>query len=123
MIVAAGNAEARSDSKLLHRLEVDLHQDIVLKCTNLELRDNLYRAQLPLITVHLSFGSYDEESDIPTMISAHRLVLGRLMRKDVRGASKALEAHLQRSSDSNPLRLANLPPLNRRALGPYLDPV
>jgi len=118
----AETAEARADPSLLHRLEVDLHHDIVLKCTNEELRDTLYRAQLPLITVHLSFGSHEEPQDIPQMIVMHKAVLGHLAEGRISEAAQALESHLRESSDSNPSRLAGLPPLGLAQLSPYLDP-
>lgn len=115
-------AQARADTTLLHRLEVDLHQDIVLKCVNSELRDTLYRCQLPLITVHLSFGAYEQESDIPQMIGKHKEVLTHLHEGRPQEAAVALAKHLKESSDNNPQRLAELPPLSLDKLGPYLDP-
>lgn len=116
-------ARARSDTTLLHRLEVDLHQDIVLKCLNSEMRETLYRCQLPLITVHLSFGSYEQESDIPQMIVRHRDVMAKLLAEQPLEAARALESHLKESSANNPDRLAELPPLSLEKLGPYLEPV
>lgn len=121
-ISSAETLKARSDTTLLHRLEVDLHQDIVLKCRNEELRETLYRCQLPLITVHLSFGSYEEQSDIPQMIHMHKAVLHNLAENRVEEAALALADHLQQSSDSNPGRLASLPALSQAQLSPYLDP-
>lgn len=118
----ANKPSSRSDTGLLHRLEVDLHHDIVLKCANEELRSTLYRCQLPLITVHLTFGSYSEESDIPKMIAAHEEVLTNLLNGKVEAAAEALRDHLQTSSDSNPQRLTDLRPLDRSVLSPYLDP-
>ena len=121
--VHALSVEARSDTTLLHRLEVDLHQDIVLKCTNTELRNSLYRYQLPLITVHLSFGAYEkDQADIPQMIVSHRTVLELLVQRKIEAAAEALTAHLQDASDSNPERLSGLRPLERAQLSAYLDP-
>jgi len=123
-LVQAEAPAARSDATLLHRLEVDLHQDLVLTCTNAELRDTLYRCQLPLITVHLSFGAYgDEQPDIPRMIVRHKTILEALAEEQIDDAAGALAEHLRESSDSNPQRLSSLRPLSRAQLSPYLDPV
>ena len=121
-VAGANSAEARLDVGLLHRLELDLHHDVVLQCSNEELRSTLYRCQLPLITVHLSFGSYGPESDIPAMIGSHRAILQLLIDGDVEGAARELAAHLQYSSDENPERLSRLRALDPSALSPYLDP-
>jgi len=121
-VLAAETLEARSDPSLLHRLEVDLHHDIVLGCSNEELRETLYRCQLPLITAHLSFGSYKEQPDIPQMIIMHKAVLGHLAGGRIEEAAEALERHLRESADGNPARLAGLPPLSLAQLSPYLDP-
>ncbi|WP_413992025.1 GntR family transcriptional regulator [Labrys okinawensis] len=118
----AETPQARADPSLLHRLEVDLHHDIVLKCSNDELRETLYRCQLPLITAHLSFGSYREQPDIPRMIVMHKAILSDLAEGRVDDAACVLESHLRESSDNNPRRLAGLPPLDRIRLSPYLDP-
>lgn len=118
----AETPQARADPTLLHRLEVDLHHDIVLKCSNEELRETLYRCQLPLVTAHLSFGSYREQPDIPRMIVMHKAILSHLAEGRVDDAARALESHLRESSDNNPARLAGLPPLDHVRLSPYLDP-
>jgi DNA-binding GntR family transcriptional regulator len=122
-VVLAEAPEARLDTTLLHRLEVDLHQDILLGCTNAELRNTLYRSQIPLITVHLSFGAYAEQTDIPLMIGRHKAILQDLIDGQVEDAAEALAVHLQESSDHNPRRLSGLRPLEVGQLAPYLDPV
>ncbi|WP_209430355.1 GntR family transcriptional regulator [Labrys sp. LIt4] len=119
----AHTAEARADASLLHRLETDLHQDVVLRCANEELRATLYRCQLPLISVHLSFGSYGERTDIPHMIGMHKAVLEHLAGGRVEAAASALESHLRHSREDNPARLADLPALAPSQLDPYLDPI
>ena len=121
-VTHAEAVEARADTTLLHRLETDLHHDIVLRCINEELRNTLYRCQLPLITVHLSFGVYEEQFDIPQMISRHKAVLTSLSRGRIEEAARALADHLVESSDSNPQRLTGLRPLMLEQLCPYLDP-
>ena len=115
--------EARSDATLLHRLEVDLHHDIVLGCTNEELRSTLYRCQLPLITVHLSFAAYEGQSDIPRMIGWHKAVLTDLSKGRNDEAARALAHHLVESSDSSPRRLTGLMAPDLAQLCPYFDPV
>ena len=121
-VEGAGTAAARTDTSLLHRLEVDLHQDMVLQCTNAELRGTLYRCQLPLITFHLSFASYEADTDILLMIEAHRRVLESLDAGDTERAASTLAEHLRQSSDGTHLRLALLRPIDRTRLCPYLDP-
>lgn len=121
-VTRAESLEARSDTTLLHRLEVDLHQDIVLRCANEELSSTLYRCQMPLITVHLSFGVYGEQNDIPRMIGRHKAVLDFLSKGRVEDAAEALAAHLQESSDGNPQRLNELRPLALAKLSSYLTP-
>ncbi len=121
-VTQAESSEARSETTLLHRLEVDLHHDIVLRCTNDELRRALRRSQLPLITVHLSFGDFEDQADIPQMIGRHKAVLTFLSDGRVDQAACALADHLIESSDSNPQRLTGLRAPSLAQLCPYLDP-
>lgn len=119
----AHTRQARSDAALLHRLETDLHQDVVLRCANEELRATLYRCQLPLISVHLSFGADGDRDDIPDMIGMHEAVLEHLAGGREMEAARALEHHLRRSRADNPARLAGLPALDPAQIQPYLDPI
>ena len=121
-VLDAVGPDAWEDATLLYRLEVELHQDIILRCTNAELRNTLYRCQLPLVTAHLSFDSYEHGMEVPEMIEEHRAVFQCLAARDVVGAAAMLERHLQRSRSNNPQRLSHLRPIDPARLSPYLDP-
>ncbi|MBX6321473.1 MAG: GntR family transcriptional regulator [Rhodospirillaceae bacterium] len=121
-ILAARRRVGRSDPRQLHRLEIDLHHRVVLACANGELRETLYRCQLPLITSHLVFGAYQDLPEIPPMLEAHRRVFDHLIAGRTDAAARALEAHLRESEAGSAERLRNLPPLATAAIPPYLTP-
>jgi DNA-binding GntR family transcriptional regulator len=122
-VVAARRRVARSDARQLHRLEIDLHRGVVLACANPELRETLYRCQLPLIASHLVFGAHQDLPQIPPMLEAHLAVFDRLIEGRIDAAARALEAHLRESEAGSAERLKNLPPLSSAAIPPYLTPV
>jgi DNA-binding GntR family transcriptional regulator len=122
-VLAARRRVSRSDARQLHRLEIDLHRSVVLACANPELRETLYRCQLPLIASHMVFGAYQDLPEIPPMLDAHLAVFDRLIDDRPDAAARALEAHLRESEASSAERLKNLPPLSAAAIPAYLTPV
>jgi DNA-binding GntR family transcriptional regulator len=96
---------------------------VVLSCANPELRETLYRCQLPLIASHLVFGAYQDLPEIPPMLDAHLAVFNRLSEGRVDAAARALEAHLRESEAGSAERLRNLPPIAGAAIPPYLTPL
>ena len=120
-MVAEGR-ESRSDPMLLHRLEIDLHHDTVLQCANLELRNTLYRCQLPLITTHLMIEESRIAPEDDVTIIAHRRVFERLVDHRIEEAASALADHIRAAMRDAPARIARLQARETRRFSPYLDP-
>jgi len=87
----------RFDPLRLHQLELDLHHGVVLRCTNSQMRDMLYRCQLPLIASHLAFDVEQERPEVPLMLEAHADILASLLKRRFETAAAALKSHLQQS--------------------------
>lgn len=79
----------------LHRLETDLHVDLVLSCPNPEMQSTIYRNQLPLINVHYAFESLPNESSVLATLEQHGQVLDHMQAGDGEAAAAALRAHLE----------------------------
>jgi DNA-binding GntR family transcriptional regulator len=76
-------------------LEQDLHIDMVLKCTNSEMRSAIYRSQLPLLSTHYTFQAGTSVTEVQTMAHEHSEVFTQLLKGDVESAARALEYHLR----------------------------
>ncbi|MGE8940699.1 GntR family transcriptional regulator [Leptospira interrogans] len=76
-------------------LEQDLHINMVLECTNSEMRSAIYRSQLPLLSTHYTFEAGTSVDEIHSMAREHVRVFTKLLEGDVNGAAIALEQHLK----------------------------
>ena len=86
---------ARLTSEDFHRLETDLHVDLVLACPNPEMQRSIYRNQLPLINVHYTFESRPNETGIMALLEQHGQILDYAQARDGEAAAAALHAHLE----------------------------
>ena len=86
---------ARLTSEDFHRLETDLHVDLVLACPNPEMRRSIYRNQLPLINVHYTFESRPNETGIMALLEQHGQILDYAQAREGEAAAAALHAHLE----------------------------
>ena len=89
------NASRRPAPTRILELEQDLHIDLVLKCTNGEMRSAIYRCQLPLLSTHYTFQAGTSVAEIHSMAREHIEVFTHLLDGDVQGAAAALEHHLR----------------------------
>jgi DNA-binding GntR family transcriptional regulator len=108
-VIASMRQAGRCHPLLLHQLEVDLHHGVVLRCANSQMRDVLYRCQLPLIASHLAFDVEQERPEVPLMLKAHAEILGNLLDGDFDAAASALGAHLQQSRSEASERVLRVP--------------
>jgi DNA-binding GntR family transcriptional regulator len=94
---------------LLHQLEVDLHHRVVLRCANSQMREVLYRCQLPLITSHLAFDIEQDRPEVTPMLQAHAEILAALLEQDLNAAAAALSGHLHHASAEATERVLRVP--------------
>ena len=104
----------------LERLEVDLHGEVVLSCTNRQLRDAIRRNAHPLFATHSTFELIQEAEEIETMLAEHLAVYDFLLARDKRAAMAALKAHIRRSLEPNIERLKRIGSLPESLRPPYL---
>jgi len=107
----------------LETLERDLHIDTVLRCPNSRLADAVKRSQLPLLATHDTFQRHLDAEEVDFMLAEHLEIFDQLIAGDSSGASKALEAHLTRSVETNVRRLGALGELPQSRRVPFLIPV
>jgi DNA-binding GntR family transcriptional regulator len=93
------SAEARPAATRILELEQDLHIDMVLRCTNTEMRSAIYRSQLPLLSTHYTFQKGTSVDEIHKMAEEHVKVFNMLLADDASGAALALEQHLKSAFD------------------------
>lgn len=83
------------------RVETELHQDLVLRCANEQMRKVLIRCQLPIIstfdTVERNLGLRPQGSGLREAVMDHAAVVDCLINGDSEGAAVALERHLRRA--------------------------
>ena len=87
-------------------LETDLHFDIVLSCTNPEMRRAIYRSQLPLITPHYSFQRARHANADREILEEHAEVIEAVRDGEVEHAARALLFHIQRGYSTTMERLS-----------------
>ena len=97
------------DPDLLHQLEQDLHHTVVLRCLNTEMRDILYRCQLPLIASHLAFTTDQMRPEVTPMLDAHYKIFESLIQGRPAEAAHLLEHHLRQSESAQPERMSRVP--------------
>ena len=108
----------------MSRIEAELHSDLVLRCTNQQMRQVLIRCQLPIIatfdTVQRIPGLFDHGSGLHEAVEDHGVVLDHLLNRDVDGAASALELHLHRAFELCAPHFKDLPALARDKIPPYM---
>jgi DNA-binding GntR family transcriptional regulator len=78
----------------MNAVEHDLHRQIVLSCTNPQMRDAIQRCQLPLIVTHLAFNRYRHDAETARVLDDHDSVLAALQEGDGDRAAALMAAHL-----------------------------
>jgi DNA-binding GntR family transcriptional regulator len=116
-------SRTRHTLEKIERLERDLHVEIILRCSNSQLRETIRRSQLVLIAIHHSFDLYRDAGVIGVMIAEHTAILGHIRGGRPAAARKALETHLNRSLEQNIELMRQLGPLPVDRRPPYLLPV
>lgn len=109
----------------MEQIEAELHNDLVLRCTNGQMRQILVRCQLPIIA---TFGTVlrDPErsgfaSGLPEALTDHGVVLDHLLHGDIDAAAAALEAHLRNAFALCAPHFETLPPLTDGQIPPYMS--
>jgi len=119
--------DSRPDPDELNDIELALHRDIVLACTNRQMRTVLRNCQLPIIvtygTVVRSDPARHLASGVPETLSEHMTVIDLLLAGHVEDAAKALEAHIRHGAEMSLPHFRNPPPLTRDRVPPYMVPV
>jgi DNA-binding GntR family transcriptional regulator len=108
----------------LSAIEADLHNDIVLRCANQQMRRVLIHCQLPIIT---TFGTVTRDphgsnggSGVPEALIEHDKVLGLLLDKRIDAAAGALYDHVCHAFELCSPHFKNLPPLPEGRVPPYM---
>lgn len=108
------------------RIETDLHNGLVLRCVNDELRNTLVRCQLPIIstfdTVDRALGILEHGSGLREAAEDHATVLDYLLKRDWDSAAKALERHLHRAFELCGPHFKDLQGAPEAKIPPYLTP-
>lgn len=108
----------------LNRVERDLHQEMVLKCGNAQMRNVLRTCQLPIISSYGTVARHVNEhrlsSGVPEMLEDHRRVLDNLVAGRIDDAAGALEAHIRRGCAFTLPHFLDPPPLNPAVVPPFM---
>jgi DNA-binding GntR family transcriptional regulator len=104
----------------LERLEVDLHGEVVLSCSNRQLRDAIERNALPLFATHSTFALIQDDEEIEMMLAEHHEIYDLLLAGEKRAAMAALEAHIRRSLEPNIKRLKRIGSMPEALRPPFL---
>jgi DNA-binding GntR family transcriptional regulator len=87
------------DPEELNDIEMALHTDIVLNCTNRQMRTVLRNCQLPIIVTYGTVARRGDtspyKSGIPETLAEHLNIIDLLLDGNAEEASKALEAHIR----------------------------
>jgi len=114
----------RPDPEDLNDIEVTLHTDIVLSCTNRQMRTVLRNCQLPVIvtygTVVRSAPASLYGSGVPETLAEHLTVIDLLLAGRIDAAARALEAHIRHGAELSLPHFSNPPPLAPERLPPYM---
>lgn len=108
------------------RIETELHNDLVLRCANEELRNTLIRCQLPIIstfdTVLRTLGRRDQGSGLSEAVEDHAVVIDCLLDRNWEGAADALERHLRHAFELCAPHFKDLQELPEAKIPPYMTP-
>lgn len=120
-------ADGVPSPEALNAIEADLHNDIVLRCVNQQMRRVLLHCQLPIIT---TFGTVTRDphgsnggSGVPEALVEHRRVLDLLLEKRVDAAAEALHDHVRHAFELCSPHFRTLPPLPENRVPPYMTVV
>ena len=106
------------------RVEAELHNNLVLRCTNQQMRNVLIRCQLPIIatydTVERNPGLFDQGSGLREAVEDHAVVLDHLLNRDEDGAAGSLERHLHRAFELCGPHFKDLQALPEDKIPPYM---
>ena len=104
----------------LERLEVDLHGEVVLSCSNRQLRDAIERNALPLFATHSTFALIQDDEEIEMMLAEHHKIYDLLLAGEKQAAMAALKAHIRRSLEPNIKRLKRIGSMPEALCPPFL---
>lgn len=117
----------RPSPEQLNKIEADLHNDLVLRCANQQMRRVLIHCQLPIIT---TFGTVSREphgsnggSGVPEALVEHWQVLDLLLKRRVDAAAEALHDHVRHAFELCSPHFKTLPPLPMDRVPPYMTVV
>jgi len=116
------------DPERLNDIELALHTDIVLQCTNRRMRDVLRNCQLPII---VTYGTVVRSakpsalpsalpSGVPETLSQHLEIIELLLEGEVDAAAGKLEAHIRSGLEYSLPHFVNPPPLTPDRIPPYM---
>ncbi len=115
------------DADELNDIELALHRDIVLACTNRQMRTVLRNCQLPIIVTYGTVARSDPArhlaSGVPETLSEHLKVIDLLLAGRIDEAAKALESHIRHGAEMSLPHFSNPPPLTPERVPPYMVPV
>lgn len=101
-------------------IENDLHRSIVLSCRNQQLRQTIYRSQLPLLATHVAFGRHKIRDEMNSIFDEHMAVFEGLRDGDIDRACRMLVAHID-NGEQLTLRYFETPrPIPRGLVPPYM---
>ena len=108
----------------LNDIEMTLHADIVLSCTNRQMRTVLRTCQLPIIvtygTVVRSASAALYGTGVPETLAEHLTVLDLLLAGRVDAAAAALAAHVRHGAELSLPHFIDPPPLTAERIPPYM---
>lgn len=111
----------------LNAIELALHADIVLACTNRQMRTVLRNCQLPIIVTYGTVARSDPArhlaSGVPETLAEHLTVIDLLLAGRIDDAAKALEAHIRHGAEMSLPHFCNPPPLSPERVPSYMVPV
>lgn len=114
------------DPEDLNDIELTLHTDIVLRCTNRQMRNVLRNCQLPIIvsygTVVRSAEPARRPSGVPETLSQHLAIINALLDRKVDLAARQLESHIRHGFRYSMPHFVNPPPLAPGRIPPYMVP-
>ena len=108
----------------LNRVEFTLHTDLVLRCTNRQMRTVLRNCQLPVIvsygTVVRNAAPITRPSGVPETLDQHLGIIDSLLAGEVGEAARQLETHIRHGYQYSMPHFVNPPPLASDRVPPYM---
>ncbi len=117
-------AQKNRNPEDLNRIEFTLHTDLVLRCTNRQMRTVLRNCQLPIIvsygTVVRNAAPITRPSGVPETLDQHLGIIESLLTGDVGEAARQLETHIRHGYQYSMPHFVNPPPLAPERVPPYM---